>query len=204
MKTSLYRHFNENDVLLYVGISKNAIARLRGHKDKCWYDEIAYITIQRHETRQAALRSEAIAIRDEGALYNIVKPKIYEVPRRRPSLTIDRSQRKEKVVARFGYVLTEERFLDAIMFDLEQRGVDHDLIFVDTVTDFEHSSKGLGCMMKMAQHAGTEIVLPFPPSVPKEYKDILRGRGIKIMTCTPDGLSEVSHLVDKDENTDDR
>lgn len=47
MRTSLYRHFNAAGDLLYVGISKNAVARMGGHKkESSWYYEIATVTIE--------------------------------------------------------------------------------------------------------------------------------------------------------------
>jgi len=45
-KCCLYRHFDAQGNLLYVGISRNAAARLRGHKIASWYDDISSITIE--------------------------------------------------------------------------------------------------------------------------------------------------------------
>lgn len=84
--TSLYRHFDASGTLLYVGISKGAIARLQAHEGSShWANQIARVTIARHPTRDAALAAERMAIRSEGPLHNIVhvvvtKPKAEKSP----------------------------------------------------------------------------------------------------------------------------
>ena len=68
---ALYRFFDRTDVLLYVGISMDLPTRLRNHRrEKPWWLEIAYITIEPHESRIAALAAEAVAIETEKPLYN--------------------------------------------------------------------------------------------------------------------------------------
>ncbi|MBP0635528.1 GIY-YIG nuclease family protein [Cupriavidus sp. AcVe19-6a] len=71
---NLYRHFNAQDQLLYVGISNSAIARLKGHQRNGashWVDEIAYMTVETFLTRDVALAMERTAIKRERPLYNI-------------------------------------------------------------------------------------------------------------------------------------
>ena len=71
MKTTLYRFWNE-DELLYVGISLNVFARLSQHRrDKDWWDEITNITVSHFDTREQALDAEAKAIKEENPMYNI-------------------------------------------------------------------------------------------------------------------------------------
>lgn len=66
METELYRHFDADGRLLYVGISYDALVRLRQHKDRsAWFSRIASITIEKHATREAALAAEAEAINRE-------------------------------------------------------------------------------------------------------------------------------------------
>lgn len=69
-RTSLYRHFDSSGRLLYVGISKNALARIEGHAGACWYDQIATVTIERFGTREDARKAEQKAIASEGPAYN--------------------------------------------------------------------------------------------------------------------------------------
>jgi hypothetical protein len=70
--TALYRHFDSDGRLLYVGISLSAIIRLAEHRASPWFDDIARVEIERHPTRKAALAAERKAIRDERPLHNIV------------------------------------------------------------------------------------------------------------------------------------
>lgn len=73
--TQLYRHFDANGRLLYVGISASATNRLGQHKRKAaWFGLIANITVETFPTRRDALVAEAIAIRDEKPLCNTMAP----------------------------------------------------------------------------------------------------------------------------------
>jgi excinuclease UvrABC nuclease subunit len=70
-KTALYRHFDNSGLLLYVGISCNAIIRTYSHEKKTpWFEEIATIRIVYFSSREEALREEEIAIIRENPLYN--------------------------------------------------------------------------------------------------------------------------------------
>jgi len=70
--TSLYRHFDGDGCLLYVGISLSAVARLAEHRrESHWYSQIARVEIENFEDREDALEAEAEAIRNEKTLYNI-------------------------------------------------------------------------------------------------------------------------------------
>lgn len=72
MKTKLYRHFDENSRLLYVGISSSAIVRLAQHKQTAhWFDEVTVVTIVNFETKELALVAEEQAIKEERPLYNL-------------------------------------------------------------------------------------------------------------------------------------
>jgi len=69
-KCCLYRHFDAQGNLLYVGISRNAAARLRGHKIASWYDDISSITIEHFKTKSAAADAEWRAIQSEHPKFN--------------------------------------------------------------------------------------------------------------------------------------
>ena len=70
-KTALYRHFDKDDQLLYVGISLNHVARLAQHRDGShWYEEIAQVTIEWHGTRVEAELAESRAIGSESPKHN--------------------------------------------------------------------------------------------------------------------------------------
>lgn len=67
----LYRIYDENDTLLYVGISFSVMVRLSGHKDKPWWSEVRTIKVENFETREAVEAAEHEAIRRERPLHNI-------------------------------------------------------------------------------------------------------------------------------------
>ena len=71
--TTLYRFYNTDDELLYVGISEHGPARWKAHrKDKPWWTDVARTTTEHHDTRQAALDAERAAIKAEKPRHNVV------------------------------------------------------------------------------------------------------------------------------------
>jgi hypothetical protein len=69
-RTQLYRHFDADDRLLYVGISISAVIRLYEHRSSSWFYKIAKITIETFDTRQRAVEAERRAIVEERPSYN--------------------------------------------------------------------------------------------------------------------------------------
>lgn len=57
----LYRHYDSDGTLLYVGVAVNAVRRTREHiKRSDWYDEISRIEIEKFSDRNAALNAEEV------------------------------------------------------------------------------------------------------------------------------------------------
>lgn len=74
-KTALYRHYNAEGKLLYVGISLNHLARLTQHRSSAhWYEEIVQVTIEWFATRDEAENAEQVAIIGENPLHNEKRP----------------------------------------------------------------------------------------------------------------------------------
>lgn len=72
-KQCLYRFWDHNDNLLYVGITISPENRWKQHsKDKPWWSEVARITIEEHPNRKAVLNAERSAIIAENPRYNVV------------------------------------------------------------------------------------------------------------------------------------
>lgn len=69
-ETALYRHFDAEGRLLYVGISLSAIQRLSQHLASAWAKDIRNVTVEILPTREDALAAEATAIREEQPLHN--------------------------------------------------------------------------------------------------------------------------------------
>ncbi len=72
-RTALYRHFDHEGRLLYVGISLSAVERLAQHSRSAkWSQAICHITVHWFHSREAALDAEVAAIAAERPAYNIV------------------------------------------------------------------------------------------------------------------------------------
>ena len=70
--TALYRHFDANGVLLYVGVSLSAVTRLSRHAASSqWAESISRVSIEWFPTRHTALMAEWVAIHDEKPMYNL-------------------------------------------------------------------------------------------------------------------------------------
>lgn len=70
--TALYRYYDADDVLLYVGITGDLAERELDHIcDSTWMDFAARSTIERFPTRDEAEDAERDAIRDDAPLFNI-------------------------------------------------------------------------------------------------------------------------------------
>ncbi|MER5902987.1 GIY-YIG nuclease family protein [Streptomyces mirabilis] len=70
-RTALYRFYDAEDRLLYVGITSNPKARWRAHaRDKYWWPEVSRKTIEWFETRKSAERIEKIEVEEESPAYN--------------------------------------------------------------------------------------------------------------------------------------
>ena len=71
MGTTLYRHFDLNGNLLYVGISLSALSRLHQHEQEAhWFNRIDVIQLEQFATRPEALAAEKDAIQIERPAYN--------------------------------------------------------------------------------------------------------------------------------------
>lgn len=72
-KTALYRHYNVNGTLLYVGISSRHLVRLGSHAENAdWRDMIATVKVEHFDSREEALVAEREAIQSEEPLFNLV------------------------------------------------------------------------------------------------------------------------------------
>ncbi len=70
--TKLYRYFDKEGVLLYIGISSRPGSRMQEHiTQKSWSNEIADIKLETFDTRKEAEAAEKAAIRTENPKYNV-------------------------------------------------------------------------------------------------------------------------------------
>lgn len=74
-KCALYRHFDKDGALLYVGISYNPFKRTGNHVFNAgWFGDVSRIDIEWHATREKALWFEELAIAKENPKYNSMRP----------------------------------------------------------------------------------------------------------------------------------
>jgi predicted GIY-YIG superfamily endonuclease len=71
VRTALYRFFNADGALLYVGITHRLNERLSAHKKQKAWDEVAQITLQHYPTRELAADAEVKAIQTENPHWNV-------------------------------------------------------------------------------------------------------------------------------------
>lgn len=101
-ETSLYRMYDADGILLYVGISLSFPARFATHKsEKPWASEVANMTVEQYPTRQAALDAEAAAIIAENPVHNrqrpgVKRPRRHHRPSSDPKATAQRRWRAKK------------------------------------------------------------------------------------------------------------
>lgn len=71
-RTALYRYFDANEGLLYIGISIDPDGRLKVHRDNHapWVNEVSRRAVEWHGSRPLALKAEAEAIKAERPRYN--------------------------------------------------------------------------------------------------------------------------------------
>jgi predicted GIY-YIG superfamily endonuclease len=71
-QAQLYRHYDADGALLYVGISASSVGRLVSHRAKSrWFDLVTRVDIERFTTRAEALRAERSAIANERPIFNV-------------------------------------------------------------------------------------------------------------------------------------
>lgn len=73
MDHALYRFYDANGALLYIGIALQPFARMGQHRrEKSWWGEVATVTIEHHHSRADAVAAERDAIKAEKPKYNVV------------------------------------------------------------------------------------------------------------------------------------
>lgn len=92
-RTELYRHYDVDGNLLYVGVSADALDRYSGHKAKKseWIHLVSRIEITHYNTRSDALKAEKSAIVNERPPYNKAHHHDYRRPNtdHKPNLKLE-------------------------------------------------------------------------------------------------------------------
>jgi predicted GIY-YIG superfamily endonuclease len=84
-ETSLYRFFNNDGKLLYVGITAHLLDRIVQHEvSQPWWEEVVAMTRSAFPTRETAHNAEKRAIHEESPKYNSVRyqhrPRVFHEP----------------------------------------------------------------------------------------------------------------------------
>lgn len=77
----LYRAYDSNQTLLYVGISSEWHKRLHTHeKTSEWIEQADWVKLERYDTREEVAKAERLAIETEQPLYNKTFSQSYTHP----------------------------------------------------------------------------------------------------------------------------
>jgi len=93
-RTYVYRLWDNDKNLLYVGVSNNWANRINQHKQqKQWSGQISSVTVEEFASRYEALAAESKAIQTENPIYNLAGRTTATGD---PSLVIDKSSRLDE------------------------------------------------------------------------------------------------------------
>lgn len=93
--TALYRFFDADGALLYVGITADLEQRWSSHQRKPWWPDVAKKTVEWHDTRPVALAAELEAIKSEAPRYNVAGSPWAPGPRELEADELNTGQAKE-------------------------------------------------------------------------------------------------------------
>lgn len=115
MTTWVYKHFDDRDVLLYVGVTNSPGTRGGGHAENTdWFEHIARTTYTRFERRTPAEIEEARLIREERPVHNLnggTNTAHYE---NTPSETASPDSRDVSSAPKPRYLLPRERVVETL------------------------------------------------------------------------------------------
>lgn len=96
MTTVVYRMYDADDHLLYVGCSSQWGTRLTQHsQDKPWHDQVVRVTLEHFDDWREALRVEGLAQERENPVHNVVRNG--KLPNLKARLNEKRQAHAEKV-----------------------------------------------------------------------------------------------------------
>lgn len=105
MNECLYRFFDENGTLLYVGITKDWPNRLKAHYKADFYSAVQTMTLERYPDRESVAAAEIKAIEQENPIYNRLDNPNYRTWQTHFRQLIDWAKGKEKPDQNHKYVI---------------------------------------------------------------------------------------------------
>lgn len=85
-RAAVYRLYDEDGELLYIGSSYDPARRCKEHQEKGWWPQVAQRTVVWHKSREAAYEKEAKAIKAERPRHNQASTPEYADRRSRETL----------------------------------------------------------------------------------------------------------------------
>lgn len=87
VSTDAVPFFDVNHVLLYVGVTGDPGARWRAHSnEKAWWREVVTVEVEHYDTRDEVEAAEALAIKSEGPLHNVLGGRAPRKPNRKAEI----------------------------------------------------------------------------------------------------------------------
>ena len=159
--TNLYRHYDKDNTLLYIGISLNSIARLNQHKEHSdWFKDITVVKIETFYTRDAALEAERTAIIVEKPLHNVHHNRAIKMPTYRQKYETARDEVTARVVDKFDplYTLSQASILLGFsVIKLKEFHAKGKINFL-TIGHKHHSYKGVKRKLPDYRVSGWQII----------------------------------------------
>jgi excinuclease UvrABC nuclease subunit len=121
-RTALYRLYDADDVLLYVGVTSDPKRRFRDHRAKRpWWNEVARNSIEWFSTEFRALQAEVQAIGAETPKYNIRSTEAWKAQQSATAKAVSPEARCRRGVGRAARAVQERVF-----WKLRAQDVPHD------------------------------------------------------------------------------
>ncbi|CAL9647890.1 GIY-YIG nuclease family protein [Streptomyces sp. enrichment culture] len=100
-RTAVYRLFDADGALLYVGMSYAPERRIRDHRrQRAWWPQVASISIEWFATRYRASLAEAKAINTENPVHNVHQTPPWRERQRSDALSISPEARRNRSIGR--------------------------------------------------------------------------------------------------------
>lgn len=159
----LYRLYDENDRLLYVGISHSARFRLMQHVRKVWWKDVSRKEVEKHPNRKAALQAEKTAVHTERPIWNV---------QGRPGLT---SEEHEYRLSRLSAAVAREKAsLDDTIAAARRAG--HSYREIGEWANINHeTARAVASRINDASALAPEESLPMKSSQKAEEESVRRG-----------------------------
>jgi len=78
LETYVYRLYDAEDRLLYIGLTMGTERRFEKHRRRPWWKDVTRTDIQVHPDRESAKSAERVALNTENPMHNLRVPALQE------------------------------------------------------------------------------------------------------------------------------